>query len=111
MAFTQICLGARYFMQDNVMDMCLSAVRPAEWTLGQLSSSVVAVVLFMQGRVPNELLDSQVDPASFEISGHIIMKRQQDYDGLTQDAIWDLLSYASLSEDAFIKFSHFALDY
>ncbi|DBA93584.1 hypothetical protein WJX82_005397 [Trebouxia sp. C0006] len=64
-----------------------------------------------EGRVPSELLDSQVDPASFEISGHIIMKRQQDYDGLTQEAVWDLLSYASLSEEAFIKFSHFALDY
>lgn len=65
----------------------------------------------MQGQVPSELLDSQVDPASFEISGHIIMKRQQDYDGLSQEAIWDLLSYASLSEEAFIKFCHFALDY
>jgi len=76
-----------------------------------VKQSVIAVVLSMQGRVPCELLDSQVDPASFEISGHIIMKRQQDYDGLTQEAIWDLLSYASLSEEAFIKFSHFALDY
>jgi len=65
----------------------------------------------VQDRVPSHLLDSQVDPASFEISGHIIMKRQQDYEGLTQDAIWELLSYASLSEEAFIKFSHFALDF
>lgn len=65
----------------------------------------------MQGRVPSELLDSQVDPASFEISGHIIMKHQQDYDGLTQEAIWTLLSYASMSEEAFSKFCHFALDY
>ena len=76
-----------------------------------LKQSAIPAVLFMQGRVPSELLDSQVDPASFEISGHIIMKRQQDYDGLTQEAVWDLLSYASLSEEAFIKFSHFALDY
>lgn len=68
-------------------------------------------VLVVQGRVPSELLDSQVDPASFEISGHIIMKRQQDYDRLTQTAIWELLSYASFSEEAFIKFCQFALDY
>ena len=66
---------------------------------------------FVQGRVPATLLDSQVDPASFEISGHVIMKRQQDYDELTQDGIWDLLSYASFSEEAFIKFCHLALDY
>lgn len=64
-----------------------------------------------EGRVPSTVLDSQVDPASFEISGHVIMKRQQDYDELTQDGIWDLLSYASFSEEAFIKFSHLALDY
>ena len=38
------------------------------------------------------------------------MKRQQDYDALTQDAVWDLLSYASLSEDNFIKFCNLALD-
>ena len=57
------------------------------------------------------MLDSQVDPASFEISGHVIMKRQQDYDTLTQDGIWDLLTYASLSEEAFIKFCCFALDF
>ena len=69
------------------------------------------ICVAVQGRVPGELLDSQVDPASFEISGHIIMKRQQDYDGLTQSAIWELLSHASLSEEAFIKFCQFALDY
>ncbi|KAL3132558.1 hypothetical protein ABBQ32_009097 [Trebouxia sp. C0010 RCD-2024] len=64
-----------------------------------------------EGRVPSALLDSQVDPASFEISGHIITKRQQDYDALTQDGIWDLLSYASLSQEAFTKFCHYALDF
>lgn len=65
----------------------------------------------MQGRVPTDVLDNQVDPASFEISGHIIMKRQQDYDTLTQDGIWDLLTYASLSEEGFVKFCHLALDF
>lgn len=64
-----------------------------------------------EGRVATEVLDSQVDPAAFEMSGHVIMKRQQDYEGLTQEAIWGLLSYASFSEEAFVKFSHVALDY
>lgn len=66
--------------------------------------------LQLQGCVPKEVLETQVDPAAFEISGHVIMKRQQDYDALTQDAVWDLLSYASLSEDNFIKFCNLALD-
>ena len=99
---TWICARLPYYMLSGPWVSC-------KWPA--VKQSVMAVVLFMQGRVPSELLDSQVDPASFEISGHIIMKRQQDYDGLTQEAIWDLLSYASLSEEAFIKFSHFALDY
>ena len=64
----------------------------------------------LQSRVPQEVLDTQVDPAAFEISGHVIMKRQQDYDALTQEAVWDLLSYASLSEESFIKFCNFALE-
>lgn len=66
--------------------------------------------LVLQNRVPQEVLETQVDPAAFEISGHVIMKRQQDYDALSQEAVWDLLSYASLSEESFIKFCNFALE-
>lgn len=76
-----------------------------------VATVIEIIVCCLQERVPTDVLDSQVDPASFEISGHIIMKRQQDYDTLTQDGIWDLLTYASLSEEAFIKFCRFALDF
>ncbi|KAK9810352.1 hypothetical protein WJX72_009291 [[Myrmecia] bisecta] len=60
--------------------------------------------------VPEDLLDSQVDPAGFEISGHLILKRQQDYDNITQDWVWRLLSYASLSAEGFADFAKLALD-
>lgn len=40
----------------------------------------------------------QVDPAAFEISGHIIYKRSQDYEEVSQESVWRLLSYASYSE-------------
>jgi GDP-L-galactose phosphorylase len=40
----------------------------------------------------------QVDPAAFEISGHIIFKRSQDYEHVSQEGVWRLLSYASYSE-------------
>lgn len=40
-----------------------------------------------ENRVPQEILETQVDPAAFEISGHVIMKRQQDYDALSQEAV------------------------
>ena len=41
---------------------------------------------------------AQVDPAAFEISGHIIFKRSQDYENMDQADVWRLLSYASYSE-------------
>ena len=70
----------------------------------------VKFCVLLQACVPKEVLDTQVDPAAFEISGHVIMKRQQDYDALSQDVVWDLLSYASLAEDNFIKFCNLALE-
>lgn len=70
----------------------------------------IHTALCLQKRVPEDVLQTQVDPASFEISGHIIMKRQQDYDGLTQEAVWRLLSFASLSAETFDCFVLTALD-
>ena len=43
----------------------------------------------------------QVDPAGFEIAGHLILKRQMDYDEVTQEWVWELLSHASVLEPEF----------
>ena len=37
-----------------------------------------------EGTVPEDLLDTQVDPAAFEMAGHLILKRRQDYDAISQ---------------------------
>ena len=37
-----------------------------------------------RGMVPQELLDTGVNPACFEMAGHMVMKRLQDYEELTQ---------------------------
>lgn len=63
-----------------------------------------------KGAVPAELLDTQVDPAGFEISGHLILKRQKDFDNVTQEWVWRLLSFASLGQAEFEDFVHLALD-
>lgn len=39
------------------------------------------------GQVPEDLLDTQVDPAAFEIAGHLIMKRAQDYEAISQVSV------------------------
>lgn len=43
----------------------------------------------------------QVDPAGFELAGHLILKRQVDYDEVDQEWVWKLLSHASVSEPDF----------
>ena len=53
---------------------------------------------------------AQVDPAGFEIAGHLILKRQEDYDTVSQEWVWRLLSFASLSEPEFEDFVALALN-
>lgn len=48
-----------------------------------------------------ELLDTQVNPAVWEISGHIVLKRRKDYDEASEQYAWRLLAEVSLSEERF----------
>mmetsp|Transcript_10172 Transcript_10172/g.37386 ORF Transcript_10172/g.37386 Transcript_10172/m.37386 type:complete len:423 (-) Transcript_10172:225-1493(-) len=52
------------------------------------------------GDVAEDLLETQVNPAVWEISGHLVMKREADYENLTEDFIERLLGAVSLSEEA-----------
>jgi len=51
--------------------------------------------------VSPELLDTQVNPAVWEISGHIVLKRRKDYDEASEENAWKLLAEVSLSEARF----------
>lgn len=51
--------------------------------------------------VEEKYLDTQVNPACFEICGHMVLKRQEDYDNFTEAFTCDLLSQVSLSEERF----------
>ncbi|KAF3772245.1 GDP-L-galactose phosphorylase 1 [Nymphaea thermarum] len=52
------------------------------------------------GKVSQELLDTQVNPAVWEISGHMVLKRKKDYEDASEDYAW-LLAVVSLSEERF----------
>lgn len=54
-----------------------------------------------KGEVEPELLSTLVNPAVFEMAGHIIMKRREDFDSMTEEAADQLLAAASLSAPAF----------
>lgn len=45
------------------------------------------------GSVPDDLLDTQVDPATFEIAGHLILKRSEDYSSISQVSCSSHTSY------------------
>lgn len=53
------------------------------------------------GVVDQELLDTQVNPAVWEISGHMVLKRTKDYNDASEKCAWKLLSEVSLSEERF----------
>ncbi|KAF2561127.1 hypothetical protein F2Q70_00014951 [Brassica cretica] len=53
------------------------------------------------GEVSSELLDTQVNPAVWEMSGHMVLKRKEDYEGASEKKAWSLLAEVSLSEERF----------
>jgi GDP-L-galactose phosphorylase len=50
-----------------------------------------------KGEVPQDVLDMGVNPAAFEIAGHMVLKRRKDYDTLTQEKAWEILRWVSLT--------------
>lgn len=53
------------------------------------------------GEVSPELLDTQVNPAVWEISGHMVLKRREDFEEASEVNAWRLLAEVSLSEERF----------
>ncbi|XP_021737084.1 GDP-L-galactose phosphorylase 1-like [Chenopodium quinoa] len=53
------------------------------------------------GQVSPEVLDTQVNPAVWEISGHMVLKRREDFDKASEEYAWRLLAEVSLSEERF----------
>ncbi|CAI9778539.1 unnamed protein product [Fraxinus pennsylvanica] len=54
------------------------------------------------GEVSFEFLNTQVDPAAWEITGHIthmVLKRKEDYEKASEENAWRLLAEVSLSEE------------
>eukprot|EP00252_Welwitschia_mirabilis_P014998 TRINITY_DN330_c1_g2_i1.p1 TRINITY_DN330_c1_g2~~TRINITY_DN330_c1_g2_i1.p1 ORF type:complete len:431 (+),score=72.48 TRINITY_DN330_c1_g2_i1:764-2056(+) len=62
------------------------------------------------GEVEKEILDTQVNPAVWEISGHIVLKRKEDYERASEDYAWRLLAEVSLSEERFEEVKEYILE-
>ncbi|OWM84992.1 GDP-L-galactose phosphorylase 1-like [Punica granatum] len=62
------------------------------------------------GEVSPELLNTQVNPAVWEISGHMVLKRWVDYDNASEAYAWRLLVEVSLSEQRFQEVKDYILE-
>ncbi|XVF20625.1 hypothetical protein REPUB_Repub12eG0017200 [Reevesia pubescens] len=62
------------------------------------------------GEVSQELLDTQVNPTVWEISGHIVLKRHDDYDDASEAYAWRLLVEVYLSEERFHEVKTYILE-
>ncbi|KAK9272712.1 hypothetical protein L1049_003089 [Liquidambar formosana] len=62
------------------------------------------------GEVSQKLLDTQVNPAVWEISGHMVLKRKEDYEDASEDYAWSLLSEVSLSKERFQEVMAYVLE-
>lgn len=53
------------------------------------------------GQVRRELVETQINPAVWELSGHLVLKRRKDYEEATEMSICEFLAEASLPESQF----------
>ena len=62
------------------------------------------------GEVPADVVATGVNPAVFEISGHLLYKTQEDYDACSQETAQRMLECASLTEEDFYETVALALE-
>lgn len=51
--------------------------------------------------IPEDVIETGINPAAFEIAGHLLYKKASDYESATQESAWKLLEQASLTEAEF----------
>lgn len=55
------------------------------------------------GKVSDEILDTQINPAAWEISGYLVLKRMKDYEEASEESICKLFAEVSLCKEKFQK--------
>lgn len=63
-----------------------------------------------KGEIPEDVAATGVNPAVFEISGHLLYKQQDDYDDVTEAAAVKMLQCASLTKEDFYETVSYMLD-
>mmetsp|Transcript_21069 Transcript_21069/g.66770 ORF Transcript_21069/g.66770 Transcript_21069/m.66770 type:complete len:473 (+) Transcript_21069:339-1757(+) len=118
--------GLVYEMGDGTLDALAAAVGgcAAELSRRNIPFNVLIcdrgarVFVFPQcyaerqakGEVEEKYLETGVNPAVFEIAGHIVLKKESDYENMSQSLAWDLLAQVSLSEAKFREVEDIAVE-
>jgi GDP-L-galactose phosphorylase len=63
-----------------------------------------------KGEIPADVAATGINPAVFEISGHLLYKQQEDYDDVTEETAVKMLQCASLTEEDFYETCTYILD-
>ena len=63
-----------------------------------------------KGEIPEPIMATEVNPAAFEIAGHLPLKKRADFDAMDEEAAVDLLSIASLTEERFAEVKKLVLE-
>jgi len=94
----------------NAVSTCCEALQQLNMPFNLLISDMGARVFVIpncfaeriaMGAVPERIVATGINPAVFEISGHLLYKRRQDYEVADEAFALDMLSWASLSKDGF----------
>ena len=63
-----------------------------------------------QNKIPEWIVDTGINPAVFEISGHMLFKREEDYEICSEAMASGILASASIEEDEFCDLMREVLD-
>ena len=63
-----------------------------------------------QNKIPDWIVETGINPAVFEISGHMLFKREEDYDICSEAMASEILASASIEEDEFCDLMREVLD-
>lgn len=63
-----------------------------------------------QNKIPEWIVDTGINPAVFEISGHMLFKREEDYEICSEAMASEILASASIEEDEFCDLMREVLD-
>jgi len=63
-----------------------------------------------KGEISEPIMMTEVNPAAFEIAGHLPLKKRADFDAMDEEAAVELLSMASLTEARFAEVKKLVLE-